>query len=862
MVDYDYIVESLKKQRERLVQDYSEEGFIAHTNLLEISIISLYNRLANMLEASSDNFRSDSAVIALGDFGRGFVGPQQEVHLAFVVTPGLFDLREWFQEIVKPLEEAGWKVRWDVFTAEDFINRAAQNYEFLKDAISMRYVSGNRVFADELEGLFRKQIQDRGTTIIGECKRAWVDRFEQATQAEDWLEPDIVRFSGGLDDIRCMRTALMLLGMVRMDEAVKEGILKRQEIDRLQQAERFYLRILNAAQNSSLSYSLQEEIASKLGYSGRADFLPVDVFMQEVYRSFHDVSRICQIFWQVIEEKTDAKKEDKPAPREVHPGVFIKEGALDVDFQIFQLTPVNFIRIFRLASQYGVPVGANTLRHLSDHVNILEVSSGDRSVAEELLLMIHSDSSRLLSFRQFHDMGFLSALIPEWNATVGLSQHDFFHAFPFHEHALRTLQEVKKVFRGDYAKEEPELTRVGSRISDPRWLYLAALLHDIGKSGGREHALRGGEMIPPIARRLGLLPEESDMVQFLVAQHTLLMDSASMRDIGDEGMLSQCSLIIGNPVRLDLLLILTFADLKATGPVAFEKWQRSPIIFLHDRLAQIIEKGEPNPRLIQDRIAQILKLVKEKVSDLMDEAQLKSQLEEISPRYLLSMTPEDIAEHLRLEWSFFNSQEPFVWRVVPRSLGKYGGMEKGWNLTVVSKMTPGLLFKVAGLLTLHNLGIISAQVFVKKNDVMILDFQCVSRTVGVETNWDNISSDLKRLVEHKLALDYRMAQRAVFPRGFRSVKTEIVVDNDSSEDYTILEVYTKDRPGLLYLITRTLAGFEIRVYVAKITTRGDQVADVFYVKDHLGNKLSDPEQIEEIKDALTFWLDKASGMGL
>jgi len=854
MVDYDYIVESLKKQRERLVQDYSEEGFIAHTNLLEISIISLYNRVANILEASSEKFRTGSAVIALGDFGKGFVGPHQEIALVFLVMPEIAEMEEWFYEVVKPLEEAEWKIKWNVVTAEEFISRAERDYDFLKDAISMRYVSGNRSLAEELETAFRRWIQDREITIIGECKKAWVERFERSIQAEDWLEPDVFNFSGGLDDIRCIRTALALLGMSRMDDAVKEGILRRQEIDRLQQAERFYLKIFNAAQSSSLSYGLQEEIASRLGYSGRSDFMPVDVFMQEVYRSFHDVNRICQLFWQVMEEKNGARKEEKSTPREVRPGVFIKEGALDVDFNVFPLNPVNFIRVFRLASQYGVPVGANTLRYLSDNINILEVSSGDRSVSEELLLMIHSDSSRLLSFRQFHDMGFFSALVPEWNSIVGLSQHDFFHAFPFHEHAIRTLQEVKKVLNGDYANEEPEVTRVGNRVSDPRWLYLAALLHDIGKSGGREHALRGGEMIPPIAKRLGLLPEESDMVQFLVAQHTLLMDSASMRDIGDEGMLSQCSLIIGNPVRLDLLLVLTFADLKATGPMAFEKWQRSPIVFLHDRIAQIIEKGEPNPKLIQDRIAHISKLVKEKVSDLMDEVQLKNQLEEISPRYLLSMTPEDIAEHLRLEWSFFNSQEPFVWRVVPKSFGKYGGMEKGWNITVVSRMTPGLLFKVAGILTLYNLGIISAQVFVKKNDIMILDFQCVSRTIGVDPDWDNIQRDLKRLLEHKLALDYRMAQRAVFPRGFRPVKTEIVVDNDSSEDYTILEVYTKDRPGLLYLITKTLAGFEIRVYVAKITTRGDQVADVFYVKNHLGNKLTDSEQIEEIKEALTFWL--------
>lgn len=859
MVDYSYVVESLKKQRERLVQDYSEEGFIAHTNLLEISIISLHNRVANMLEEAAETFRSGSAVVALGDFGRGFIGPLQEVRLMFLATEQLAIEEEWFREIINPLEEAGWKIRWDVHTSSSFMEKVASDNDFLKDAVSLRYISGNRQMVEELEGRFREWLQDRSEAIVGECKKGWVERFEKAIGADDWLEPDIANFCGGMEDIRSIRTALSALGMARMDEALRQSILERQEIDRLQHAERFYLRIVNVSQAFLLAYTVQEEIASKLGYNARADFSPAECFMQEVYKAFHDVSRISQLFWRTVEEKL-GKGGEKPAAREVRPAVFIREGALDVDFERFELDPVSFVSIFRIAAQYGIPVGAKTLRHLGSHRNILESSAGNRAVTEELLLMIHSDSTRLLAFRQFHDMGFFAALIPEWNAIVGLSQHDMFHAFPFHEHAIRTLQEVKKVLNGDYAKEEGELTRIGTRVSDPRWLYLAAILHDIGKSGGRDHALKGGEMIPHIARRLGLLPEESDMVQFLVAQHTLLMDSASMRDVGDEGMLSQCSLIIGNPVRLDLLLILTFADLKATGAVAFEKWQRSPIIFLYERIGQIIEKGEPNPKLIRDRIVQISKLVKEKVSDLMDERELQNQLEEVSPRYLLSMTPEDIAEHLRLEWAFSNSREPFVWRVVPRSLGKYGGMEKGWNLTIVSEMTQGLLYKVAGLLTLHNMDIIAAQVFVKKNGIMILDFQFVSRVVGTEPNWSDIEKDLRRLLEHKLALDYRLAQRAVFPRSSRPIATEVVVDNDSSEDYTILEIYTKNRPGLLYLITKTLAGFEIRVYVAKITTRGDQVADVFYVKDHLGRKLTDPEQIEEIQQALIFWLDKASSI--
>ena len=81
------------------------------------------------------------------------------------------------------------------------------------------------------------------------------------------------------------------------------------------------------------------------------------------------------------------------------------------------------------------------------------------------------------------------------------------------------------------------------------------------------------------------------------------------------------------------------------------------------------------------------------------------------------------------------------------------------------------------------------------------------------------------------------------------------MDNESNANCTILEVYTLDRVGLLYTITRTLFELQIRILVAKITTKVDQVADVFYVRTSQGEKVVDPEQIQEIKNALLFWLD-------
>ena len=446
----------------------------------------------------------------------------------------------------------------------------------------------------------------------------------------------------------------------------------------------------------------------------------------------------------------------------------------------------------------------------------------------------------------------MASLIPEISAVHGLVQHDAFHLYPVQEHHFRTLTELKKLFRGDYSQVEPELTRIAQGIDDPSLLYLAGLLHDIGKSSGRGHAAHGGEMIPAVARRLGLGAEESDLLQFLVAQHLLLMDTASMRDLGDDDMVANCASIIGAPERLDFLALLSLADMVATGPKGYHKWQDTPVIALCERIHYLLEKGEPSQQAITERIAQIRNQVAREVSDLMGTVELEDYFANLAPRYLFSMFPGTIARHLRMEWQLRHSEEPLVLEVTTAD----GSAE----ITLVSREMTGLVSRSAGILTLHDMDIRGAQVFAMNDGVVILIFQCrFEETPSGEPDWDAVRTDLKRLLEGKMALSYRIASHAAglrfTPPPLRKTPSQILIDNESNARYTILEVYTLDRAGLLYTITRTLFELQIRIFVAKITTKVDQVADVFYIRTSHGEKVTDPERIKEIKDALLFWLD-------
>ena len=856
------IIESLRKQRHQLLHETGEDVFSRHTSLLEIAIITLYNRLVNRLGAESEQFRSGGSVAALGTFARGLVSPNEAVPVLFLQTETLPVDETWHEEITLPLLEAGWKLDVQHGTVDHLLRRAEQDLGFFCKFPGARYISGSRQLVEQLEEALYDFTASHRQELLRDLHESVKTRRLRNRKAETWLEPDLIENPGGLADINAIRAACRFAAeALNLEDAIFQGYLHRRDVDSLHQAEKTFARLLALLQISPgeestvLSFDGQELLADKLGYSARSGFLPVEAFMQQVWQLFHEVCRVSEDFWERVEEGFWEGLGGKPIPEEpiwLETGLEVRADKLVVHPALYPQTAADLIHLFVVAASRGLRLSNVTRQWIQHHRNVLDTAAGDPQVRRELSDLVLTDGVDLPLLRSFYSQGLLTALIPELASVHGLVQHDAFHVYPVDEHHLRTLTELKKLIAGDHAGEEPELTEIAQDLSDPLWLFLAALLHDIGKSAGSGHALRGGEMIPTIARRLGLEAEESDLVQFLVAQHLLLLDSAAMRDLADQAMLSQCALIAGHSERLEQLLLLSFAVMHATGPKAIEKWRQTPVFQLYEKVRLLVEKGEPSPQAIVEKIQHLRALVGKEVADLMTAAELEEHFAQLAPRYLLTMHPGAIARHLRLEKQLRTMEEPFACEVETTRFGT--------ELTLLSNEMPGLLSRSAGILTLHDLNITGAQIYTKQNGVVLLVFQCnLPEGLSAAPDWNAVRADMLRLVEGKLALDYRIAahasQRGYLGLARRRSPSQVRLDNESSQVYSILEVYSTDRVGLLYTITRTLLDLQMRIYVAKITTKVDQVADVFYIKTDQGQKVTDPEQIEEIKKALLFWLD-------
>ena len=858
------ISDSLKRQREQILSDGSEEVLSRHTSLLEIAVISLYNRLVNSLNLDPEQFRASGAILALGDFARGVLGPERPVPILFLKTETSPWEEDWLGQITSPLFDAGWVVEAEESTVEQLLQHAGDDFDFLMRLIDVRYISGNRQLAEQLDKGIENLLESRRGELLDRLFDAAASRKAQWDEPENWMEPDLDRSPGGLADITTLRGACRVAGGIRsLEDAIFQGYLNREEVDFLQQAEKFYTRLLGLLRtlpsdaSTVLRFDDQEFLADKLGYASRAGFLPVEAFMQRLYQFFHGVNHISGEFWERLQESRYCLRgKEDGAEALLEEGVAVQCGKIYVYTDRYLPGAGNLIHLFALAAKHKMGFSNVTRQWIRHHRNVLDTSAGDPAVKEELLEMIRLDDPDIPVVRQFYNQGLLISLIPELAAVHGLVQHDAFHLFPVHEHHLRTLSGLKHLLTGDFARQEPELSQIAGNLGDPVWLLLAGLLHDIGKSSGSGHALHGKEMIPSIAKRLGLNEEESELVQFLVAQHLLLMDSASLRDLADEAMLAHCAQLIGTPSHLDMLALLSFADMSGMGPKGLQKWRNTPTVQLYGILHHLLEKGEPSPRAISERIDQVRAQLAKEVSDLMDSDQLENYFAQLAPRYLLSVTPSAIARHLRLEYALRRTGEPYVAEV-----SESDGMAE---ITLMSWQMPGLLFRVAGILTLHDMNIMGAQVYTMENGVGLLIFQCrLPGEAERKVDWEEARNDLKRLLQGKLALDYRIAAHAagrMYPQtAQRAGASEILFDNESSGNYTILEVYTVDRVGLLYIISRTLFELQIRIYVAKITTKVDQVADAFYIRTNKGEKVTDAEQMDEIRNALHFWLDSPPG---
>ncbi|MEZ4578868.1 MAG: HD domain-containing protein [Desulfobacterales bacterium] len=390
-------------------------------------------------------------------------------------------------------------------------------------------------------------------------------------------------------------------------------------------------------------------------------------------------------------------------------------------------------------------------------------------------------------------------------------------------------------------------TKLYRNLKRKKILLLTALLHDIGKGHEGSHSRVGAKIAAQVLERMGYSAREVDLVVFLIENHLLLIKIDTLRDINDEETAIACARQIQDENRLRMLYLLTVADSMATGPKAWNSWTASLLREFFFKVAGVLEKGELATTSVVNRMARKRKEV------LAAGVKINGQnagaiFDQMSPRYVLYTDAQEIVAHIQLYTRL--GKKSFVMDVA------HDDALKSRTVTICAKDRPGLFSKIAGVLTLNNINILDVHANTWKNDIAldIFTVEPPPEQLFEEERWQRVEKNLATVLDGEMDLAAEMAKKSLIEKrdaAFVATRpNRVVVNNEGSSFYTIIEVFSYDFKGLLYKVTDAISRLGLNIAVSKIATKVDQVVDVFYVRDGSDEKVTEPAAVEKIKNEI------------
>jgi [protein-PII] uridylyltransferase len=857
------------------------------------------------------------ALAAVGTFGRGAVALRSDVDVRLVVRPGKKNrdaASRLADALLYPLWDAGLSVGHQVVDVSEALELAQTDLATATSLLDLRAIAGDASVLAEIEerayaGLFSE----------GELAR-FVERLEEEAASRHarfggslyLLEPEVKAGAGGLRDLDIGRWAARARYRTRdgdgagtWDALVRVGVLVSREAQEIGRAEEFLWRVRNrlhahaGRKSDRLTFDQQEAIAIEMGYgkgsaanvgaasggaSGTADPDPdaataevqeeraaaAERFMQDYFGHARVVSRARD---SLLLRATPPRRRGRPAEVDLGNGVRLFDGHVTVDPAALTDDPALALRAYAACVHKKAPIlpfARDTIARCTadaDWAAKLRASPEAARLFVELLCTVPEVPLKRGSIAgELHEVGLLLAMIPEFAPVTGRVHHDVYHVYTVDVHSVAAVDALRALCRGENAHDRPLASRLAAEIARPAPLFLATLLHDVGKgypdaSGSRKnHSVTGAELCDTILPRLGVSAEDAAEVRALVRDHLVMYHVATRRDLDDPTTTKDfCAQLRGREGLRDLYL-LTVCDLTTTSPTAMTSWKARMLDELYFASDASFGGDDAFDAARTQRVKDAaLAIWQSKRADL--EAFLASMPE----RYLLSNAPEAICAHARVALDRARERRAVHAAIVPSRHPEVS------ELCVVAEDAPGLLARIAAAITASRLEVLGAQVYSRNvagsggassggaQATEAVDLFWVRDARG---NADGVAQVLPRLVRDlesvcsgTTSADELLRERIGSASPWRerpspAVLSEVVVDDRASPRHTVVEVFAKDRPGLLYSLARAMHGLGLGIALSKINTEGTKVADVFYVNELDGSKVAPGPRFKAIREAL------------
>jgi [protein-PII] uridylyltransferase len=810
------------------------------------------------------------SIIAVGGYGRGELAPCSDLDLLFLLPNNLKinqskHAEEVIQFILYILWDLGYSVGHSTRTIDDCIEKSKLDLTISTALLEKRFIVGNEDVFSLLNDKFTLFIKNTKTLKFVEAKLVESElRHKRFGGSRYVVEPNVKDGKGGLRDLHTLIWISKFAYKVdSVSKLINMGALSKKEAASFAESQRFLLSVRchlhyrAFREDDRLAMDAQLDLAKTMNFKNTITQKDVERFMKRYFLATKTVGSLTRIFCAAIETEFNKplrlsflsfKKKEDVYPFDIELGrLFVKNK------EVLSENPVNIIKLFNISHNKNIDIHPKTLRYLTSLQRLINYEVRNDFDANKMFLdILTSDKDSTRTLRLMNESNILGKFIPEFQKIVGLMQFDMYHSYTVDEHTIFTISNLYSLKNGEFKNFAPLASKIILEISSKKCLFVAMLLHDIAKGRKGDHSENGSLIASVVCPRLGLSKEETKTVEWLILYHLLMSKTAFRYELGDARVIKSFVDKVKSVERLKLLLVLTVADIKGVGPEIWNDWKGSLITELYSKSFDMLQK---------DNVNELIKTPKKSFENFLVENGLtnsdaKQYCSYYYDNYWEIFNLSRIINHYEIFRNMYKDSKKFKVHLFDES------KLKATELLVIAPDHHGLFSLISGLVSASGYDVVNAKIITRSDGYALDTFfiQNKNRQPIIEEHSKKkllkvISQGLEGNFNVEKALNKRWEE---IPARFRAIKapTRVIIDNNMSDEYSILEIKCKNAPGVLYRITKVITSLGLQINTANVSTYGDRVVDIFYIKDAFGSKIDNNKSMDKVKMSILKTLEE------